>query len=155
LEENIQPEDIAKCRDEFNIAFLELVKGAQAPAATTAAPSGEAIKTVGPFMVYFGFNSASLDSAAKALIDSLASHKFSGDELGYIVLSGHTDRAGNSAYNEALSDRRATTVSDAFMAKGVKARILSSFYGEDRPVQATADGAREPKNRRVEITLSR
>lgn len=153
LEENIQPEDIAKCRDGFNLAFLELAKGAPAPAA--AAPAGEAIKAVGPFMVYFGFNSASLDSAANALINSLASHKFSGDELGYIVLSGHTDRSGDTAYNEALSDRRVTAVSDAFMAKGVKARILSSFYGEDRPMQATTDGAREPKNRRVEITLSR
>ncbi|NQV45852.1 MAG: hypothetical protein HQ501_13155, partial [Rhodospirillales bacterium] len=89
LEENIQPEDIAKCRDGFNLAFLELIKGAPAPAmVAAAAPSGEAIKAVGPFMVYFGFNSASLDSAAKALINSLASHKFSGDELGYIVLSG-------------------------------------------------------------------
>jgi len=156
-EENVQPEDIATCRKYFDIAFKGLMKKkvAAAPAPAAPAPTGQAVKAVGPFIVYFGFNSAKLDSAANALIGSLSGHDFAGDELGYIVLSGHTDRAGNQAYNEALADKRVTAVADAFRAKGIQARILSSSYGEDRPMKSTDDGTREPTNRRVEITLSR
>lgn len=154
-EENFQPEHIDACRKGFYAAMSELFASEEPMEEDAAAPSGETVKSVGPFMVYFGFNSAELDSAANALIDNLASHKFANDELGYIILSGHTDRSGNVAYNEMLSDKRVMAVSDAFMAKGVKARILSSAYGEDRPVKETDDGMREPKNRRVEISLSR
>ncbi len=155
-EENFQPDDIAACRTGFFTAMSELSVTEPMPEEAAApAPAGEAVKTVGPFTVYFGFNSAALDSAANALITNLASHKFANDELGYVILSGHADRSGNTAYNEMLSDKRVMAVADAFMAKGIKARILSTFYGEDRPARATDDGMREPKNRRVEISLSR
>ncbi|MBC8242720.1 MAG: OmpA family protein, partial [Alphaproteobacteria bacterium] len=155
-EENIQPDDIAACRQGFFMAMGELAATEAMPMEEAApAPVGEPVKTVGPFTVYFGFNSASLDSAANALIDSLANHKYANDELGYVILSGHADRSGNVAYNEMLSEKRVTAVADAFMAKGITARILSTFYGEDRPSKMTDDGMREPKNRRVEITLSR
>ena len=155
-EEDIQPDHIKNCRDSFEGAFAELIKKApMAEPMAEKAPEGETVMTVGPFTVYFGFDSASLDSAATALINSLASHKYANDELGYVILSGHTDRSGNTEYNEILSNKRVTAVSDAFMAKGIQARILSTFYGENRPAMATDDGAREPKNRRVEITLSR
>jgi len=155
-EENFQPEHIAACRKAFYAAMGELSTSAEPMAEEApAAATGEAVKSVGPFMVYFGFNSADLDSAANALIDNLASHKFAKDELGYIILSGHTDRAGDGSYNDTLSDMRVMAVSNAFAARGVKARVLSSAYGEDRPVKNTDDGMREPKNRRVEISLSR
>jgi len=156
-EENFQPDDIAACREGFDAAYKELSKkmAMAEPMAEPMAPAGEAVMAVGPFTVYFGFNSSSLDSAATALINSLASHKYANDELGYVILSGHTDRSGSSDYNEMLSDKRVMAVSDAFMAKGITARVQSTFYGEDRPATATDDGAREPKNRRVEITLSR
>lgn len=157
-EEDVHPDDIAKCREGFDAAYKELsmmMPMAEPMAEVAAAPAGEAVMAVGPFTVYFGFNSSSLDSAATALINSLASHKYANDELGYVILSGHTDRSGDAAYNEMLSDKRVMAVSDAFMAKGITARILSTFYGENRPAKATDDGAREPKNRRVEITLSR
>ncbi len=153
-EENFQPDDIAACRAAYFEAVAQLFE-TEPMAEEAPEPMAETIKSVGPFMVYFAFNSSSLDPAANALIDSLASHKFAGDELGYIVLSGHTDLSGNADYNNALSERRVSAVSDAFMARGVKAKVLSTFYGEKRPAQSTSDGTREPKNRRVEITLSR
>lgn len=154
-EENFQPDHIAACRKAFYAAMADLFDTEEEPMAEEAAPAAEAVKSVGPFMIYFGFNSAELDAAANALIDNLASHKFANDEMGYIVLSGHTDTSGNMAYNEMLAEKRVMAVADAFTAKGVKARVMSSGYGEERLAKQTDDGTREPKNRRVEVSLSR
>jgi len=152
-EEGSHSADIAKCHENYDSAYKEL--SMMMPMVEPMAPAGEEVMAVGPFTVYFEFNSSSLDSVATALIKSLASHKYANDELGYVILSGHTDRSGNRGYNEMLSDKRVMSVSNAFMAQGITARILSTFYGEDRPAMATENGAREPKNRRVKITLSR
>ncbi len=156
-EENFQPDDIAACRKAFEIAMKAMTKmAAAAPAmAAPAAPSGEAMKAAGPFMVYFGHNSGSLDSAASALLSNLAKHAFAQDSMGYIVLTGHADLSGSKAYNEALAERRVMAVEKALMDNGISAKVLVSSYGETRPLQSTDDGVREPKNRRVEINLSR
>ncbi|MBT3556481.1 MAG: OmpA family protein [Rhodospirillales bacterium] len=152
-EENVQPDDIALCRDDFEDALALLLK-TSAPMAAVAPAAADAMATAGPFMIYFGFNSASLDSSAKSLIMNLAAHKFAKDEMGYIVLTGHADLSGGESYNDALSERRVMAVESALNSSGVSARILSSSYGESRPLKATSDGMREAKNRRVEVTLS-
>lgn len=157
-EENIQPDHIALCRDDFEDA-MEILTAMEVPMeepmAEAAAPEADPMMAAGPFMVYFGFNSAELDSAAQALIKNLAAHKYAMDEMGYVVLTGHADLAGNVAYNEALAEKRVMAVAAALEANGASARVLSSSYGESRPIMDTDDGIRESKNRRVEVTLSR
>lgn len=155
-EENIQPEDIALCREDFEDALAVLGKAAKPMAEAVAAPpAADVMMAAGPFMIYFGFNSAALGPAAETLIKSLAAHKYAMDEMGYIVLTGHADLSGGGAYNDALSEQRVMAVEAALKSNGVSARVLSSAYGESRPMQPTEDGMREAKNRRVEVTLSR
>ena len=157
-EENFQPDDIAACRKGFDIAMKSLTKKpapAAAAAAPEAAPEAMPMQSTGPFMVFFAYNSAAIDSAASNLIKTLAGHSYAQDPEGYIVLSGHTDRSGASAYNDALSEMRTVAVYDALMQLGAKAHILNTSYGEDRPADVTEDGMQSAKNRRVEITLSR
>jgi len=68
---------------------------------------------------------------------------------------GHTDRSGSDSYNDALSTRRADAVSTRMQAAGLSASALMvSGRGEAEPKVSTADGERNPTNRRVEITAS-
>jgi OOP family OmpA-OmpF porin len=69
-----------------------------------------------------------------------------------VRLTAHTDSNGSDAYNQRLSDRRATAVREYLEAHGVGAgRIEARGFGESNPIadNSTAEGRAE--NRRVEI----
>ncbi len=69
-------------------------------------------------------------------------------------IAGHTDSTGSRAHNLELSDRRAYSVQNYFLASGVyHARMQTQGYGPDYPMASndTPEGRR--LNRRVDITL--
>ena len=69
-----------------------------------------------------------------------------------VIATGHTDSVGTDAYNQKLSERRATSVKEYMVSKGVAAaKITTLGKGETQPVATnkTADG--RAKNRRVDI----
>ena len=105
-------------------------------------------------MVFFDFDQSNISSAAQAVIQEAAdAYRVNG--IAEISLIGHTDRAGSDQYNLALSMRRANAVREALVALGISdAVILVSGQGEFEPLVPTADGMREPQNRRTSITLS-
>ena len=71
-----------------------------------------------------------------------------------MTATGHTDKSGPDNYNMALSLRRANTVKDSLVRNGVPATAISVVgVGESQPLVQTADGVREPQNRRVEIVI--
>ena len=77
-----------------------------------------------------------------------------GISTGDVTIVGHTDTSGASAYNQRLSARRASVVSDALQARGVDAEAIDTAgRGEDDLAKATRDGVREPLNRRSEVTI--
>ena len=47
---------------------------------------------------------------------------------GTIVVYGYTDRIGSEQYNQALSEKRAQTVADYFVQKGIPADKVSASY---------------------------
>jgi len=68
---------------------------------------------------------------------------------------GHTDRSGSDGYNGPLSRRRADAVAARMQVAGVSGTALTvSGRGESEPKVSTADGERNPTNRRVEVTAS-
>lgn len=106
------------------------------------------------FTVYFDYDKSNLTSQASALVQEAASRALEND-IETVVVSGNTDTSGSSAYNQALSERRARVVRDALIANGVSAdRIRTEAYGETNPAKPTPDGVREPLNRRTEVTIS-
>ncbi|MET0372414.1 MAG: OmpA family protein [Sphingobium sp.] len=72
----------------------------------------------------------------------------------YIDVLGHTDSDGTDAYNQALSERRARSVADYLVGKGVQsARIAARGYGESQPIASNATVEGKAANRRVEIKI--
>jgi len=72
----------------------------------------------------------------------------------YIDVLGHTDSTGSDEYNQALSQRRAQSVSDYLAGRGVAhARIGARGYGESQPIASNDTDTGRAENRRVEIKV--
>jgi outer membrane protein OmpA-like peptidoglycan-associated protein len=75
-------------------------------------------------------------------------------EKTYVDVMGHTDSTGSDAYNQTLSERRASAVADYLSIRGVQsARLATRGYGESQPKASNLDPAGRSANRRVEIRL--
>jgi OOP family OmpA-OmpF porin len=100
----------------------------------------------------FDFDSARLKPAMKAALDDVAAKVMAtqGDE--HLEIIGHTDSVGSDAYNQGLSERRATATADYLMSQGIAAdHITTKGMGESNPVASNSTAAGRSKNRRVEI----
>ncbi|MET0361991.1 MAG: OmpA family protein, partial [Sphingobium sp.] len=72
----------------------------------------------------------------------------------YIDVMGHTDSDGSESYNQALSERRAASVSSYLSSHGVQsARLATRGYGEMQPIASNETAEGKAANRRVEIKL--
>jgi len=106
------------------------------------------------FTVYFDYDKSNLTPEAANLVREASARALSKD-IDTVVVEGNADRSGSSAYNQALSMRRANVVRDALIANGVPAEMIrTEAYGEDNPAKPTPDGVREPLNRRSEVTIT-
>lgn len=125
---------------------------APAPApAPAAAPGPE--PPARDYLIYFDFDKSTVrgDSARvlEQVIEAMA--KLNATRMSLI---GHADRAGSNAYNQRLSERRAVSVKDFLVGRGVSAgEIATQGRGESDPRVPTPDGVREELNRRVEIRI--
>jgi outer membrane protein OmpA-like peptidoglycan-associated protein len=106
------------------------------------------------YLVFFDFDSSKLTPEAKQIVSSAAGDALQGKST-RIDVTGHTDRSGSDKYNQALSVRRAEAVRRELVADGVAdSEIVTRGVGEADPLVPTADGVREPQNRRVEIVVN-
>jgi OOP family OmpA-OmpF porin len=106
------------------------------------------------FVVYFEWDRADLNQAALQTIDA-AIAQARNCNLNAVSVIGHTDTSGSAAYNVGLSERRASVVRDAIVARGISdASVTTSAKGETELARETPDGTREPLNRRAAVTIS-
>src|SRR5690606_5789661 len=71
-----------------------------------------------------------------------------------VEVACHTDSKGTDAYNQELSVRRADSVRNYLMSKGLmRDRFIITGAGESRPIASNDTEAGRAQNRRVEITL--
>ena len=107
----------------------------------------------GPFIVFFDWDKSDITPEAASILDNAAA-AYQRTGTASIELAGHTDKSGSDQYNQALSQRRADAVKLYLAGKGVPIAAMSTqAFGESQPLIDTADGMREPQNRRVEITF--
>ncbi|CAN0602472.1 unnamed protein product, partial [Ectocarpus sp. 12 AP-2014] len=78
-----------------------------------------------------------------------------GEGAAQIQIIGHSSSEGADDYNRDLSQRRAASVADALVARGLDVgRTAAVGKGEDEPIASNDDEAGRSLNRRVEISCS-
>lgn len=105
--------------------------------------------------VLFAFNQSELTPTAKSQLDSIMG-KLEDADVVSIKVVGFTDSVGSDAYNQALSQRRASSVAEYLLSQGVApSKITSEGKGESQPVADNETDEGRAKNRRVELHINR
>jgi OOP family OmpA-OmpF porin len=100
--------------------------------------------------INFAPNKADISDEFKPQIESVA--KILQSETDYkLILEGHTDSSGSKAANLKLSELRAKSVAQELVGLGVdKERIITEWFGSDKPVASNEDAEGRAENRRIE-----
>ena len=111
------------------------------------------VTTARTYLVFFDWDRADLTERARQIIAE-AAQASTRVQTTRIQVNGYTDLSGTAAYNQGLSLRRARSVEAELVRDGVTAQSVAiRGFGETSPLVPTAQGVREPQNRRVEIIL--
>ena len=144
------PADIAACRQYFS----DYIAKAEAALAPSPAPAAAAKPEPGrDYLVFFDLNKATLTPEGKKIVADAVAHATSVGAKAVKVV-GYTDLSGTPRYNLNLSVRRAEAVEAELAKLGISpANIAVEGKGEADPLVPTADGVREPQNRRAVISF--
>lgn len=124
------------------MASAPVVEAAPTPVQCEASPIVE---------LFFNWDEDVVPADTASLLTSFVQARTSCGWTGYTV-TGHTDTSGTAKYNDDLSLRRANNVAAILQSLGLAAGEMAiSGTGEAGLKVETADGVREPANRRVEI----
>jgi outer membrane protein OmpA-like peptidoglycan-associated protein len=114
---------------------------------------GEGIQVTFNSGLLYDFDSDVVRAEAKTNLHELAASldKYPGSNL---LIVGHTDALGSTAYNQALSERRANAAATYLISQGVAgSRIATRGLGETEPVATNDTEAGRQANRRVEVAI--
>lgn len=114
---------------------------------------GEGIAVTFASGLLFGFDSDVIRPEAGKNLRALATSldKYPGSN---ILIVGHTDQVGTSAYNQGLSERRAAAAANYLVSQGVtRTRVATRGMGETDPVAPNDTEAGRQRNRRVEVAI--
>ena len=104
--------------------------------------------------VTFEYNKTTLTPTAKTNLDKLVEvfKEFADTDL---LIVGHTDNVGSQGYNLPLSEKRAASVKDYLVSKGIaSSRLTSQGKGLQEPIADNTTEAGRAQNRRVEIAIT-
>ncbi len=105
--------------------------------------------------VLFVTNKSDLLPGAQVKLNQVAEALGTQDTESKIVVDGYTDSQGTPAYNQDLSQRRAQSVRDYLVTRGIASdRITAQGFGLNSPVADNATPEGRANNRRVEIVVS-
>jgi outer membrane protein OmpA-like peptidoglycan-associated protein len=106
-----------------------------------------------PGNITFATDSSDLSPAFFDVLNSVGKVLDEFDQT-VVEVAGHTDSTGSDAYNQGLSERRATSVATYLKGQGVMGeRLITLGMGESRPIADNSTAAGRQANRRVEITM--
>jgi iron complex outermembrane receptor protein len=122
-----------------------------APVAYLPPPVRAPITPPKSYLVFFDFNRSDLTPQAAQIVDQ-AAHNAGPAQVTQLTVTGHTDTVGSDAYNMRLSRRRAESVAAELEKDGIPSSAIEIVAKGKRDLLVpTADGVREPQNRRVQI----
>lgn len=130
-------------------AELEEIEGAQVEKIN----EGQAIKVTFESGILFATNSSTLNTASRESLDKFATSLQNNPDTD-VKIYGHTDSTGSDAINNPLSERRAESVYNFLISRGVAGnRIVSAGFGSTDPIADNATVAGRAQNRRVEVFI--
>lgn len=130
-------------------AELEQIEGAQVEVVN----EGQAIKVTFESGILFATNSSTLNTSSRASLEKFATSLLNNPDTD-VKIYGHTDSSGNDAINNPLSQRRAESVYNYIVSKGVAgSRMESKGLGSTEPVADNSTQAGRAQNRRVEVFI--
>jgi len=104
--------------------------------------------------VYFDFGKASIQRRSNPLLDQVAATLKQYPEIKKLRVEGHTDNKGSREYNQDLSQRRAQSVVDYLIGKGIESeRLIAKGFGMEKPITSNKSEESRSKNRRVEMII--
>lgn len=104
--------------------------------------------------VLFASAKSDLLPAAQAKLNEVAKALTREDPTSKMVVEGHTDSQGADAYNQDLSQRRAQSVRDYLVSRGIgNDRVTAQGFGSSRSIADNASPEGRANNRRVEIVV--
>ena len=104
--------------------------------------------------VHFDFDRSTLRAEAQRVLDE-AVKAMQADPALRLQIEGHTCNIGTAEYNLALGDRRASSVRDYLVSRGIPANRLSTVsYGEERPKHDNSREETRRLNRRAALTVN-
>ena len=102
-------------------------------------------------LFFFGFDRSDLGQDALDDLDAHAKY-LAANRAAKVRLEGHADERGTRAYNLALGERRANSVTRYLVIQGVNRSQMGTVSdGEERPLSLSRDGNGWSRNRRVEL----
>lgn len=105
------------------------------------------------FTLYFREGTAILEAESQPTMEAMYKD-VAARSAGEIMVIGHTDTVGKVSDNDQLAYLRALTISDFLVENGIaKDKVISAGRGERELLVPTEDETREPRNRRVEISV--
>lgn len=108
-----------------------------------------------PELVLFDFNKYEVKNKVKGSLNTLAKALEENPDI-RIKIDGYTDFIGSEGYNLELSVKRAKSIRNYLVDRGVKSSNISiEGYGKQNPIANNATAAGRAKNRRVEFIISR
>jgi outer membrane protein OmpA-like peptidoglycan-associated protein len=145
--------ELEEARKEAELARLKAV-GLEAELSELKARPSERGMVVTLGDVLFDLDKSELNPGANLVMDRLSDFLKKHEER-RILVEGFTDSTGAEDYNKQLSERRARSVRQALMDRGIAGdRIEVRGYGEQFPVATNETIAGRQQNRRVEIVFS-
>lgn len=115
--------------------------------------TGDRLIVTMPQDILFATDSAVVQPALQNDLGALASNLQAYPESTVQIL-GHTDSDGDASYNQDLSERRASAVTDILIGGGVApGRLVAIGRGETQPVASNLTPEGKAQNRRVDIVI--
>lgn len=103
--------------------------------------------------IEFKYNKAKIKTSSYTLLNDLTKTAKKCSDM-MITISGHTDSDGSESFNKRLSSKRAASVKDYLVEKGVNSeRIKSIGYGASQPIADNSTPEGKSKNRRIEFNV--
>lgn len=104
--------------------------------------------------VFFAVDQSTLTPEARATLDAQANWLMTNSDY-LAVIEGHADEQGTREYNIALGARRANSVMEYLVSRGVpSSRLKFISYGKERPVEICSEEACYSKNRRAVTVIA-